>query len=162
MMPLNKEISYYGFIDETQIEWLRQDLQHIDPATPVILVTHIPTINALSSLFGLKSEIAATPAGDVILKHQVSNFPQLFGVALKGYNFKLALAGHYHTFEEIHWQTSAHDAFFVVGGSVSGEWWKGDHTVGYVSWPEGFTLIDVDGADFDISYIPYGWKGEEE
>lgn len=160
--PLPKEATYYGFIDQAQLDWLKQDLKEIAPSQPVIVVTHIPTINALSSLYGLKSEVAATPAGDIVLKHQVSNFPQLFGEVLKGYNFKLALAGHYHTYEEVHWQTNAHNALFVVGGSVCGEWWKGDRRIGFASWPEGFTLIKVDGERFDVSYVSYGWKGEEE
>ena len=50
----------------------------------------------------------------------------------------------------------------VVGGSVSGEWWKGDHSAGASSWPEGFTLVEVDGEKFETSYISYDWKGTEE
>jgi predicted MPP superfamily phosphohydrolase len=155
------EVSYYGFVERRQVEWLRKDLTHVDGDRPVILVTHIPTINALGSVFGLKGEIAVTPSGEKVAKHQVSNFPEVFE-ALEGHNFKLALAGHYHTYEKIHWKTNSHDALFVVGGSVSGEWWKGDREIGSASWPEGFTVIKVDGDVFDISFVPFGWKAENE
>ena len=156
------QTAYYGSIDDAQLEWLRKDLSEVERSSPIIIVTHIPTINALGSLYGLRTEIVLTPDGERTAKHQVHNFQQLFGDVLKGYNLKLALAGHYHTFERIYWKDSNHDALFVVGGSICGEWWKGDRVVGYSSWPEGFTLIKVDGNEFDVSYIPYGWSGVEE
>lgn len=73
-----------------------------------------------------------------------------------------ALAGHYHTFEEVHWKSNEHDTRFVVVGSICGEWWKGDHRRGRSSWPEGFRIIEVYGDKFAASYVPYGWKGTEE
>ncbi|MBI4832508.1 MAG: metallophosphoesterase, partial [Candidatus Lindowbacteria bacterium] len=148
--------TYYGFVDPAQLEWLRKDLSKVSTSTPIVIVTHIPTINALGSLYGLKSEVVTTPSGDPAPKHQVQNFAQLLGETLKGYNFKLALAGHYHTYEEIHWHDNQHDALFVVGGSICGEWWKGDRTVGAASWPEGFTVVKVNGQEFKPSYAPYG------
>ena len=154
--------TYYGFIDDAQLEWAQKDLAHIDRETPVIVVSHIPTINALASLYGEKDEIVTAEDGGRTPKHQARGFQRLFGEVLKGYNFRLALAGHFHTYEEIHWKDNEHDAYFVVGGSVCGEWWQGDHTVGYCSWAEGFTRIDVDGDKFTFSYIPYGWAGTEE
>ena len=154
--------TYHGFIDTVQLEWLRKDLAQVSRATPIVIVTHIPMINALASLFGLKSEVVIMPDGERIPKHQVYRFSRLLGGTLKGYNLKLVLAGHYHSYEEVHWKTSEHNALFVVGGSVSGEWWKGDHSAGASSWPEGFTLVEVDGEKFETSYIPYGWKGTEE
>ena len=154
--------TYCGSIDSAQLEWLRNDLSAAGRSKPVIIITHIPMINALGSLFGLKSEIVLAPDGEQTAKHQIRNFQQLIGDVLKGYNFKLALAGHYHTFEEIHWKDSNHDALFVVGGSICGEWWKGDRVVGYSGWPEGFALVRVDGDEFEVSYVPYGWTGVEE
>lgn len=156
------ENTYHGSIDQAQLEWLRKDLSEVERSRPIIIVTHIPMINALGSLFGLQSEIVLTPDGKRTAKHQVRNFQQLLGEVLKGYNFKLALAGHYHTFEEISWKDSNHEALFVVGGSICGEWWKGDRVVGYSVWPEGFTIVKVDGDDFDASYVSYGWTGVEE
>ncbi|UCD56181.1 MAG: hypothetical protein JSV16_10090, partial [Candidatus Hydrogenedentota bacterium] len=155
-------MTYYGFIDSEQLEWLRKDLAQIGRSKPVILVSHIPTINALASAVGLETEFVSTPTGEKRLKHQVGNFQQILGEILKGYNFRLALAGHYHTYEEVRWKDNEHDALFVVGGSICGDWWRGDRIVGYSSWPEGFTLIKVDGEKFNVSYIPYGWEGVEE
>lgn len=153
--------TYYGWVDRAQLEWLRKDLQHIDATRPIVLVSHIPTINALFSVFGLKGELAVTPTGETVPKHQISNFPDIFKL-FSGHSFKLALAGHHHTFEEIHWKNNMQDTLFVVGGSICGEWWKGDREIGFVSWPEGFTLVKVDGQQFQVSHISYGWKGENE
>jgi 3',5'-cyclic AMP phosphodiesterase CpdA len=154
--------TYYGFIDDAQLEWVRKDLAQIDRETPVIVVSHIPTINALASLFAMKSEVVRAEDGERTPKHQARGFQRLLGEVLKGYNFRLALGGHFHTYEEIRWKDNRHDAYFVVGGSVCGEWWKGDRTIGYCRWAEGFTRIDVDGERFTFAYIPYGWVGTEE
>jgi hypothetical protein len=154
--------AYYGVVDKVQLDWLRKDLSQITASTPVIMVTHIPTVNALGSIYGLKGDVVSTPSGEKAPKHQIANFPELFGEVLKGYNFKLALAGHYHTYEAIHWKTNQADALLVVGGSVCGEWWKGDRTIGPASWPEGFTVIQVDGEQFKPNYVAYGWKGTDE
>jgi hypothetical protein len=154
--------TYYGSLDQEQLEWVQKDLAVVGTAKPVILVSHIPMINALASLFGVTSEAVHAPDGTRVPKHQTRGFQQLLGEVLDGYNFRLALAGHYHTYEEIHWIDNTHDAYFVVGGSVCGEWWKGDRTVGYSRWAEGFTRVEVDGDEFAFSYVPFGWLGVEE
>jgi hypothetical protein len=154
--------TYHGAVDNIQIEWLKKDLASVGNDTPIIIVSHIPFINALTSVFGTKSELVTQPDGTKIPKHQVHNLASVLGDALRGKNFKLALAGHYHTFEEVHWQSNESDAHFIVGGSICGEWWEGDHRLGLSSWAEGFTLVDVDGEQFTASYVPYGWKGTKE
>ena len=156
------ETTYHGSIDKVQIEWLKNDLAVVGKEKPIIIVTHVPMINALASLFGLKSEVVSLPDGQRVSKHQVHGTARLLGDALRGYNFKLALAGHFHTFEEVHWKSNEHDTRFIVGGAVCGGWWKGDNRVGLSSWPEGFTTIEVDGNDFAASYVSYGWQGTEE
>lgn len=155
------EPTYYGFVDNAQLEWLRQDLSVAGRSRPIILVTHIPTINALASYLGLRSEMVTTPDGKKVPKHQIANFRELLEI-LNGSNLRLALAGHYHTCEEVRWKDNQRDALFVLGGSVCGEWWKGDREVNGTSWPEGFTVVKVDGEEFELSYVSYGWRGTEE
>ncbi len=150
------ETTYYGSIGPTELEWLQKDLTEIDRSHPVIMVSHIPTINALGSCFGVNNEVVSTPFAEKTLKHQIANLQQLFADVLGEYNFKLALAGHYHTFEEVHWKDNMHDAKFVVGGSICGDWWKGDRTIGRISWPRGYTVVKVDGENFEVSYVPLG------
>ncbi len=152
------DTTYFGFIGPTEIEWLRKDLAEIDRSRPVIMVSHIPTINALGSCFGINNEVVSMPWGDKTLKHQIANLQELLGDVFNGYNFKLALAGHYHTFEEVHWKDNMHDCMFVVGGSICGDWWKGDRAVGRISWPRGYTVIKVNGEHFDVSYVPLGQR----
>jgi hypothetical protein len=156
------EATYHGFVDDIQLEWLKKDLDAVENKTPIIIVSHIPMINALASMFGTRSEIVPGPDGKRTPKHQIHNLAPILGEILRGRNFRLALAGHYHTFEEIHWKSNEHDTRVIVGGSICGRWWKGDHKLGLSSWSKGFTLMHVDGEDFAASYVPYGWKGTEE
>ncbi|GAB4344141.1 MAG: hypothetical protein Kow0099_23290 [Candidatus Abyssubacteria bacterium] len=153
--------TYYGYVAPAQLDWLRKDLATIDPRQPVILVSHIPTINALASYFGVRSEFVTTPAGERASKHQIGNLQEVLQV-FDGYNLRLVLGGHYHSYEEIHWKDNEREIMFVVGGSVCGEWWKGDRRIGLSSWPEGYTVIDVEGESFDFAYVPYGWQGTHE
>jgi predicted phosphodiesterase len=155
------EPTYYGVVDKVQLEWLRHDLAAIGPRQPVILVSHIPSINALASFFGVRSELVTSPSGDKVPKHQISNLQELL-LVLKGHNLRLVLGGHYHNYEEVHWKDNDRDVLFVVGGSVCGEWWKGDRTIGVSSWPEGYTVVNVVGDRFDLTYVPYGWQGTQE
>ena len=156
------EATYHGFVDDIQLEWLKKDLDAVENKAPIIVVSHIPMINALASVFGTRSELVPGPDGKGTPKHQIQNLARVLGEDLRGRNIRLALAGHYHTFEEVHWNSNEHDTRFVVGGSICGEWWKGDHRLGLSSWSEGYTLMHVDGENFAASYVPYGWEGTKE
>lgn len=136
---------YHGYIDSTQLEWLRQDLVTVDTATPIIISTHIPFISSWAQI-----SVGST----VPLSHSsvVENSKEVLKL-FEEYNLKLVLQGHHHIMEDIY----IRNIHFITGGAVSGAWWRGirDQT------EEGFLLISCENGEFDWEYIDYGWEVEE-
>ncbi len=136
---------YHGYIDSTQLEWLRQDLVTVDTATPIIISTHIPFISSWAQI-----SVGST----VPLSHSsvVENSKEVLKL-FEEYNLKLVLQGHHHIMEDIY----IRNIHFITGGAVSGAWWRGIRDL----TEEGFLLISCENGEFDWEYIDYGWKVEE-
>lgn len=133
---------YIGLIDTAQISWLKGVIASTNPATPIVLSTHIPFITAYTQKYAGStlpndSSLVVANAKDVI---------DLF----KGHNLKLVLQGHLHTVEEI----TIDGVHFITGGAVSAAWWTGPER----GYEEGFVLVSVRGNDFQWRYVDYGWE----
>lgn len=135
------EDRYIGLIDQKQIEWIKEELQRTDPATPLVISTHIPFLTVFTQKY--EGTTVANRPGLV-----VTNGKEVIDL-FNGYNLKLVLQGHLHTVEEI----SIDGIRFITGGAVSGGWWKGPNR----GFEEGFVLVKVKGDDFDWEYVDYGW-----
>lgn len=136
---------YIGLVDSAQMQWIRNDLETVDPETPVVISVHIPFITVVSQLeYG---PLAANGGGSVV--NNSKEVLELF----KGHNLKLVLQGHLHYIEDIH----AHGIHFITGGAVSSRWWGGK----YNGMEEGFMLIHARENDFDWEYFDFGWEAEE-
>jgi hypothetical protein len=107
--------TYHGEIDETQMEWLRNDLAHVPADHLIVLNMHIPLVS-LSDCFSSQ--------------HQVRNRTAIYSLT-KGRKV-LTLAGHTHTTEQFlpgtvqdGWgqPTPFHQ---MIIGAVCGSWWSGD------------------------------------
>lgn len=135
---------YHGYIDSTQLEWLRQDLVTVDTATPIIISTHIPFISSWAQI----SVGSTAPLSHSSVVENSKEVLKLF----EEYNLKLVLQGHHHIMEDIY----IRNIHFITGGAVSGAWWRGirDQT------EEGFLLINCENGEFDWEYIDYGWEVE--
>lgn len=136
------ERKYIGEIDSVQIEWLKNDLVHVDKQTPIVVSTHIPFVSVADQM--RSGGTAALSPGAVIAKS--NEILALFSE----HNLKLVLQGHLHIVEEIIFQ----DTHFITGGAVSGKWWHGPRA----GFPEGFVVLDVYEDNFDWHYQTYGWK----
>ena len=137
-----KKGKYIGFIDDKQIEWIKEELSKTDSKTPIIISTHIPFITAF-----MQKYYGSTVANDSALV--VVNAKEVIDL-FKGYNLKLVLQGHLHTVEDIF----IDGIHFVTGGAVSAAWWTGPN----MGFEEGFMFITVKGEDFDWKYVDYGWE----
>lgn len=137
-----KQGTYIGFIDDKQIDWIKEELSKTDSKTPIIISTHIPFITANTQKYS-----GSTVANDSALV--VVNAKEVIDL-FKGYNLKLVLQGHLHTVEDIF----IDGIHFITGGAVSAAWWTGPHK----GFEEGFMLITVKGEDFDWKYVDYGWQ----
>ncbi|MBA7515734.1 3',5'-cyclic adenosine monophosphate phosphodiesterase CpdA [subsurface metagenome] len=135
--------NYIGFVDDEQIEWLKNDLEQIDTTTPIVLSTHIPFVTTFNQF--RKGSLAPNDEGLV-----VSNSMQILTMLYK-YNIKLVLQGHLHIIEYINVQNKIQ---FLVGGAVSARWWKGPN----LGMEEGFMLISIKGEEISWDYIDYGWE----
>lgn len=136
------EGSYYGWIDEEQIEWIKNDLAKVDKSTPVAVSVHIPFITAMTQL--IDGSLEANGKGRVI--NNSKEVLELF----KDHNLKLILQGHLHYLEDI----CVNGVHYITAGAVSARWWNGPR----YGVEEGFLLVNVKGEDFDWEYIDYGWE----
>lgn len=145
------DLWYYGHIDSVQLAWLRADLERLPPETPVVTFNHIPFVTAVDSVSGYRDDGPAPTlikVGDrTLFRHSVSNFQDVLPI-LQSRNWALALGGHVHTRESIHYasavRTRFHQAAAVVGP-----------TQGVVPAISGVTLYRVENRVVDDGeFIP--------
>jgi hypothetical protein len=116
------DLWYYGHIDDVQLAWLKADLTHVPPGTPVVTFNHIPFATALEGVAGYRDDGAAPTVikvgGRTMFRHIVSNFKDVLAT-IGSREWPLALAGHMHTRESLTFgspvRTRFHQAAAVVG-----------------------------------------------
>lgn len=133
---------YRGGIDAEQMEWLKEQLSQIDPATPVAISTHIPLLTVAAQVY----EGPTVPNAPGIV---VTNAKEVIGL-FKDHNLKLVMQGHLHYYEDIY----LFGTRYITAGAVSGAWWEGP----YFNTEEGFLLVRVSDDRFTYEYIDYGWE----
>ena len=93
------DLYYYGYIDSTQIEWLKKDIAFVDPKTPIVTFQHVPFYSGGFSFDNFEltgpNRTVETVHGVLQNRHIVSNAGDVMKVLQKR-NYPLALAGHYH------------------------------------------------------------------
>ena len=136
---------YYGWVDDVQLQWLREDLAVVGKKTPVVVVTHIP-------FFSIWNQVHADPRGGENPKSLVNN-AHVIRKILGDFNVKAVLCGHGHLSERIdlaHFNRTS----YIQGGAVCGLWWKGKVSGN----PEGFGVMTChENGTFDYEYRSYGW-----
>jgi 3',5'-cyclic AMP phosphodiesterase CpdA len=135
--------AWMGAVDDDQLQWLKDDLSNLPPTTPVVVQIHMPILTAI-----VQETESATGAANI--QTVTSNGKQVYDL-LKTRNVKLVLQGHTHIVESIDYL----GVRFYTGGAVCGDWWKGWRLGVH---PEGFNVLDFNGEDVKIQYVPYGWK----
>lgn len=140
-----EDYSYIGWIDEEQMEWIKEDLKQVLPETPIVISTHIPLLSVFPQLRG-------NPIGDKKSALVVNNAREVLTL-FKNHNLKLVLQGHLHYVEDI----SVGGIRFITAGAVSANWWEGPRD----GTEEGFALIKVKDDSFTWEYIDFGWDVKE-
>lgn len=144
--------SYTAKLDDDQFIWLDADLGAVDPATPVLILSHIPILAACAYLDGDNEKsgnwsvpgawmhIDARRIKDLLLRHP---------------NVKLCLSGHIHLVDRVDYL----GVTYLCNGAVCGGWWKGP----YQECDCGYSLVDLyDDGTFDHRYINFGWVPARE
>jgi 3',5'-cyclic AMP phosphodiesterase CpdA len=134
---------YYGFINQDQINWLKDELSKTDTSMLLIISTHIPFVTTLSQMRG--GSMVANERGLV-----VENAKEVLDL-FNNHNLRLVLQGHLHFYEELYVQNKVK---FITGGAVSGRWWLGDNH----GLQEGFVIIRIKGNNISAEYFDYGWE----
>jgi hypothetical protein len=130
---------YMGYITESQLQWLEQDLKHVSAGSTVIVSLHIPTNTGQHN----RDKSVEQELGGVVVNRQ-----RLYDV-LKPYTVHF-MSGHTH-FNEV-WiegNMTEHNH-----GTVCGAWWTGpicgDGT------PSGYGVYEVDGDKLSWYYKSTG------
>jgi beta-glucanase (GH16 family) len=135
---------YIGYIDETQLQWLEQDLSDLEPGSLVVVSLHIPTTLNL-----------APGQGSTSLSNSVMNRNALFKI-LEPFNVHI-LAGHSHT----QWNTLISPGIFEhVHAAASGAWWQGE--ISTDGSPKGYTVYKVDGDKLSWYFKGVGLKQDNQ
>ena len=143
------EQGYIGRLDDAQWDWLERDLAAIDPATPVIIFSHIPILSATPLAVAGPSTPGTTgikvPGGRIHVDGD--RFQTLFA---RRRNIKACASGHMHLIEQLDYQ----GVRYLCNGAVSAGWWKGRNR----DTDFGYALVDLfDDGTVERRYVPYGW-----
>lgn len=142
------EGGYTARLDEAQFEWLSGDLQETPATTPICVMSHIPIIAAC--VFAIDGVVAKNnfqiPGSWV--HTDVDRITKLFQ---RHPNVRLALSGHEHMLDQVHYQ----GVKYLCNGAVSGGWWDGD----YEGFLPVYVMIDLyDDGTSESQVVSYGWE----
>lgn len=129
-------------LDEQQYKWLEQELKHLKPGTPTLLMSHYPILGTTQVLVG-GGHSDCKKLKDLFYKHQDK--------------VKICLSGHNHLSDN----TCYNGVRYCCNGAMSGFWWgKGDaESAGpgyYLETPPGYAILKMyaDGT-VENDYFPH-------
>lgn len=137
--------TYFGYVSDVQLEWLRQDLAALDERNTVVVFAHIPPLSTRDLRRG---EDEPSPRGSV------GNRSALYSL-LDDYDAHI-ITGHVHENEHIY----RHGLHEHVVGTVCGAWWSGD--ICYDGTPNGYAVYEVSGESVEWRYKATGKPDEHQ
>ena len=130
---------YIGYLTETQLRWLEQDLALIKPGSTVVVNNHIPTDTG----YMRRNKLAEEEMGGT-----VANRNKLYKM-LEPFKTHI-MSGHTHVNEK--WEKD--NLIEHIHGTVCGAWWTGP--VCSDGTPNGYGVYEVDGDDIRWYYKSTG------
>lgn len=135
---IGKNKEYIGYLTETQLNWLEQDLALVNKGSTVVVSLHIPTDTGESRRHAEKESLGGT----------VSNRQQLYKM-LEPFTAHI-MSGHTHVNEKlVNGNRIEH-----VHGTVCGAWWTGP--VCSDGSPNGYAVYEVNGDEITWYYKSTG------
>ncbi len=137
---------YNDRLVDQQIDWLKKDLAFVPTSTPLVISMHIPMY---------KPGGAVRMDGAAKLAAAVSAYPQVH-----------VYTAHTHTIYNVD-KTAENRIFEHNAGSICGTWWWSAHEtpgvhIGQDGSPGGYTILKVNGTDFQWQYKPTGSDVSEQ
>lgn len=114
--------SYFGGLSEKQLQWIKADLEQVDPERNIVIVSHIPFM------------------AKYCREGTIDSLVQL----LEGFDQVLMLSGHLHAIQNHRIERNNHpDIKGLVAGATCGAWWTGPYNengLPYASCMDGSPL----------------------
>ena len=129
---------YIGYITESQLSWLEQDLQNVKTGSTIVLSLHIPTYTNQHKRKKAEEEMGGT----------VTNRQRLYDM-LQSYKVHI-MSGHTH-FNEVIINKNMTEH---VHGTVCGAWWTGN--ICGDGTPNGYGVYEVEGDNITWFYKATG------
>jgi hypothetical protein len=140
-----------GWIDQEQLDWLREDLKYVPNDYLVFIATHIPVYTDTASENAYRN---------------VQNRQALFDI-LKGRQHLFAVSAHTHCVEHVDLRLGGWDGPVpfrsLIAGAACGAWWKGPLDLNDLpvclamdGAPNGFFTFHFDGPGFTTEFCPVG------
>ena len=136
---------YFGYIDDSQLEWLEQDLKMVEKGRTVVVFLHIPVYDKQHERLGEKKPENAS----VVVNRQA------LYKTLEGYEAH-CIVGHMHESEHLRDGGARHH----VAGAVCGAWWTAD--VCGDGTPNGYAFYEVNGGSLQWRYRSTGKEWDHQ
>lgn len=130
---------YIGYIEQTQLDWLKADLSFVEKGKTVVVFTHIPPYNKQYMRMNEKNP----PNRAVVINRE------MVYRLLEPYTTHI-IVGHMHETEHL----VDHGARIHVCGAVCGAWWTSD--ICFDGTPNGYGVYDVKGSELRWRYKATG------
>lgn len=116
---LNPAGGYIALLDQTQYDWLAQELQSTPKDQFICMVSHIPILSICAGLFFNKTEAN----GDLKIQRNLmhTDFITLKKLFAQHSNVKVCISGHIHLQDEVDYLGIK----YYCNGAISGNWWNG-------------------------------------
>ncbi|MFZ6014617.1 MAG: metallophosphoesterase [Bacteroidota bacterium] len=141
------DLWYYGHVDSVQMQWLKQDLSLIAPATPVVTFHHMALYSPGLSLDPFEEHGAARSVeiekGKLQYRHLVSNAMDVM-MLMQNNNYVLSLAGHFHMRQVCRFEVKGRSTRFEQAACVI----EG-YPLGAFQVPAGITVYHVKNGVID-------------
>jgi 3',5'-cyclic-AMP phosphodiesterase len=138
---------YTANLDETQFDWLKNDLRQTSDNKPTMVISHIPILAACVFFDGnnMKEQEGRWEVPGSWMHTDSKKISELFDDYK---NVKLAVSGHIHLTDKVDYN----DVTYCCNGAVSGRWWSGK----YQHTKAGYAIIDLyDNGSFTNQYVNY-------
>lgn len=128
---------YYGYLSETQLSWLEQDLEGLEKGSEIVVFLHIPSF----------SDIVRLNPGRDANKESIVNRAALYEI-LKPFKAHL-ISGH------VHWNENREEGniFEHNTAAISGAWWSG---ICYDGTPKGYGVYQSNSGEMSWHYKSIG------
>ncbi|MBB6004744.1 metallophosphoesterase [Arcicella rosea] len=134
---------YIGKLGDEQFTWLENELKNTNPATPILVLTHIPILTAT-----LMIKEKVVNRWEMLGGDMHTDTAKIINLFYQHPNVKICLSGHVHLRDKVEYN----NVTYICNGAVSGAWWKGNNK----QTAPGYGLLDLyaDGS-FEEKYVNY-------